>query len=404
MHDILNKLDNLDEAAEQFKLKNSTAADIREEKIEQEFLTKIESALKDDSIAELRGKFNDISTEPGGRAVNFVEFINECEKLTKQGVFKDGDLLYMKPAHAKNLKQEASKMFKYIEDVELKSAYDSTSATDMQAYLNQRGIGSRGENKESTMQGIKNKIHKINLLEAIARGEAINYSSNIKTPEEQEDFKMLKKAKLKEDNRSKAMSNDDYNKIYNPIMDKLINCPEKATEAEVAFVLAGEFGLRPSSILKIDISKVDVKKGTIEVEIEDNKSKQMFLAKTSYEDSDNMITQQTLSAVYKRALLLHQPDEEDKIKLVDCCDQNLHQEFSKICKRYGVNQTKYSGKYKTLRHRYAQNIYDEVRQIVNNEDITLNAKKTKALAEVNYLLGHEHKKINTTMTYVRNIW
>ena len=65
----------------------------------------------------------------------------------------------------------------------------------------------------------------------------------------------------------------------------------------------------------------------------------------------------------------------------------------------------YTGKYKLLRHRFAQNMYDQIRSIyTDNMDMSETDKITRALKEVNYLMGHEAKKIKTTMGYIKNIW
>lgn len=402
----LDRLDELNDAMIDFKLSQKSIAEIHEEKLEKEFLAKIESYLGDENLKNAVGKYADVGTEDGARLVNFVRFLDECVELSKNGTYKDGHVLHMTTRHAKNLKDEAAKMFNYIENIELKTAYDSTNGHDMQPYINERSIGTRGENKESTMQGIKTKIQKINLLESIARGEIINYSSNIKTTGELEEMKQLKKSKItRDDNKNKQMKNSDYEKVFNPLFDKLQKDPASVTEAEAAFLVMGEFGLRPSSAMNININQVDVKKGTIEVEIEQNKSKQMFIAKSDYENPSNMVAQQLLSGLYRRAALLYDADKSENIKLINCCEQALHQGFTALMRKYDVNMDNYSGKYKLLRHRFAQNMYDQVRSTyTENTNVSETDKITRALKEVNYLMGHEAKKIKTTMGYIKNIW
>lgn len=402
----LDRLDELNDAMIDFKLSQKSIAEIHEEKLEKEFLAKIESYLDDDSVKNISGKYSDIGTEDGARLVNFVRFLDECVANTKNGTYKDGHVLHMTPRHAKNLKDEAAKMFNYIENIELKTAYDSTNGHDMQPYINERSIGTRGENKESTMQGIKTKIQKINLLESIARGEIINYSSNIKTTGELEEMKQLKKSKItRDDNKNKQMKNSDYEKIFNPLFEKLQKDPASVTEAEAGFLLMGEFGLRPSSAMDININQIDVKKGTIEVEIEQNKSKQMFIAKSDFENPDNIVAKKLLSGLYRRAALLYDADKDENIKLINCCEQALHQGFTALMKKYKINMDNYSGKYKLLRHRFAQNMYDQIRSTyTENTNMSETDKITRALKEVNYLMGHEAKKIKTTMGYIKNIW
>ena len=403
---ILDKIDELNDAMIELKLSEKSVIELYEEKLEKEFLAKTQSYISDEKLKNIAGKYSDVGTEAGARLVNFVRFLDECVELTKNGTYKDGDLLYMNSRHAKNLKDEASKMFNYIENIELKTAYDVTTGYDMQAYINERSVGARGENKESTMKGIKNKIQKINVLESVARGEVLNYSSNIKTTEELNDMKQLKKNKVKtDDTKNKQMKNSDYDKVFTPLFEKLQKDSKSVTEAEAAFLLIGEFGLRPSSALDININQVDVKKGTVEVEIEQNKSKQMFIAKSDFENPDNLVTQQILSGLYRRAALLYEPDKDENIKLINCCEQALHQGFTAIMKKYNVNTENYSGKYKLLRHRYAQNMYDQIRSTyTENTGMSETDKITKALKEVNYLMGHEAKKIKTTMGYIKNLW
>ncbi|MGU8154429.1 hypothetical protein ACV3T0_13815 [Clostridium perfringens] len=402
----LDRLDELNDAMIDFKLSQKSIAEIHEEKLEKEFLAKIESYLGDENLKNAVGKYADVGTEDGARLVNFVRFLDECVELSKNGTYKDGHVLHMTTRHAKNLKDEAAKMFNYIENIELKTAYDSTNGHDMQPYINERSIGTRGENKESTMQGIKTKIQKVNLLESIARGEIINYSSNIKTTGELEEMKQLKKSKItRDDNKNKQMKNSDYEKVFNPLFEKLQKDPASVTEAEAAFLVMGEFGLRPSSAMNININQVDVKKGTIEVEIEQNKSKQMFIAKSDYENPSNMVAQQLLSGLYRRAALLYDADKDENIKLINCCEQALHQGFTALMKKYEINMDNYSGKYKLLRHRFAQNMYDQIRSTyTENTNMSETDKITRALKEVNYLMGHEAKKIKTTMGYIKNIW
>ena len=214
----------------------------------------------------------------------------------------------------------------------------------------------------------------------------------------------MKQSKDK-DSKNKQMSEDDYRKIFNPIYDKLIENPTTVTESEAAFLLCGEFGFRPSTVLKLGIDAIDVQKCTIDVYENENKSKQLFQAKTSAIEPVNIETQKLLSKLRERALLVYKPDKNGNINLVNCCEQNLHQGFASLCNQYGVNKNKYQGKFKTLRHRFAQNIYTEHRQEFQyNDDLSEVQKKAKALVETNYLLGHEARKISTTMGYIKNLW
>ena len=254
------------------------------------------------------------------------------------------------------------------------------------------------------MQGIKNKIQKINLLENLATGHKNNYSSNIRTPEELQEFNNLKKPKLEQDTRSKAITNDDYQKIFNSLFDKLLKDPTSLNETEAAFLLIGEFGLRPSSVTKIKLGQVDIKNCGIEIEIEQNKSKQMFIAKTSAVEPITQVTQQILSGLYQRAVLKYKPNTDGDIMLVNCCYQALDQGFDRLMQQHNINMDKYYGQFKLLRQRFAQNAYTEYRQAYIDSTGTEVSKKSRALKEVNYLMGHESKKIKTTMGYIKNIW
>lgn len=406
MKDIFDKLD---EISYEIQTYNKTLKEIDEEKLEENFNLRIEEYFAEKKSKDLVGKYNDYVSNSDERLINFSKFLDECVAKTKAGVFKEDDMLYINAKHAKNLKDEAAKMFSFTEKIMLKTPADSVNKADMQAYMNERSIGARGENKESTMQGIKTKIQKINLLENISRGEKNNYSSNIRTPEELKDFKNLKNTKQKNNkdnnNKNKGMSESDYNKIFNPLFEKLTTNPSSVTESEAAFLLAGEFGLRPSTILKIDLGQVNIKDCGIEVEKEDNKSKQTFIAKTSIVEPVNSISQQILSGLYQRALLVYKQDKNENIRLVNCCEQNLHKGYTAILKKYGVNPSKYEGKYKTLRHMFAQKVYTEHRQeYADSPNKTNIQKQAEALREVNYLMGHEARKIRTTMGYIKNLW
>lgn len=401
MGEFDNSFKILEELSYEIKNSSKPIKETFEDKLEENFNLRLEEYFEDKKSQNIIGKYDDYIPDSNARIVRLKSFLDDCVRLSSEKYFKEGDKLYMNKNHAKKLLEEAKKLFKYQEDNMLRNE----NRSDTQAYLSERSIGRNGENKEATMQGIKVKIQKINILEALASGERVNYSSNIKTPEELSEFKGLKQSQPKNNDKNKQMSDEDYNKIFNPLFEKLQKDPKSVTEAEAAFLLAGEFGFRPSTVVKIDISAVDVKKGTIDIYEEDNKSKQIFQAKTSAIEPDDFLTQQLLSGLRERALLTYKPDKDGNIKLVNCCEQNLHQGFSIICKKYGVNLNKYSGKYKILRHRFAQKIYTEVRQL-HQYDSLMNEtqKKTKALVETNYLIGHSKEKLTTTMGYIKNLW
>lgn len=401
--DILDRLDELNEVVHELKMDNKSIKEAEDFKIEEEFNIKIEEYFADKKSADMVGKYNDYTADANERFINFSAFLDDCVNRTRNGDFKDGDLLYMTSRHAKNLKDEAIKMFRYAEDKLLKNPSDACNCKDMQGYIIERSFRSK-QNKESTMQGIKTKIQKINLLENLATGNKNNYSSNIRTPEELQEFNNLKKHKPEKDTRSKAMSNDDYQKIFDNLYEKLKKDPTSLNETEAGFLLMGEFGLRPSSVTKIKLDQVDIKKCGIEIEIEQNKSKQMFVAKTSAVEPVTQVTQEILSGLYQRAVLKYKPNTDGDIMLVNCCYQALDQGFDRLMKENNINMDKYYGQFKLLRHRFAQNAYTEYRQAYVDSPGTEVSKKSRALKEVNYLLGHESRKIKTTMGYIKNIW
>lgn len=385
------------------KVNNKSLKQAEDDKIQEDFDVKIEEYFEDKKCAAVVGKFNDYAATADERFINFAAFLDECVTRTKNGDFVEGDKLYMTPRHAENLKAEAIKMFRYAEDKLLKSPNDACNSKDMQGYMIERSFRSK-ENKETTMQGIKKKIQKINLLENLATGNKNNYSSNVRTPEELQEFNNLKKPKKEDDNRSKAMSNADYNKIFDKLYDKLKQDPTSLNETEAAFLIMGEFGLRPSTVTQIKIDQVDIKNCGLEVEVKQNKSKQMFVAKTSAVEPVTQVTQDILAGLYQRAILNYKPNSDGDILLVNCCYQNLDQGFDRLMRQHNINTDKYDGQFKLLRHRFAQNAYTEYRQAFAGSDGTEVSKKARALKEINYLLGHESKKIKTTMGYIKNIW
>lgn len=405
--------DVLDRINENFGSKKAvikTAQEIEEDKIEMEFYAKTESIFEDEIVTDMLGKYNDFS-DAKTRKTNFALFLKDCNELTKRKLIPENHILYMTDGHMKKLLEESNKLFSYVEEVQVKTPFDSTSRTDTQSYLNSRCIGARGgENKESTMINIKKRINKINLLENIARGQNINYSSNIKTPGELLEINNNGRKQIPQDkpNKSKAMNEDDYKKIYEYTMNKLEQDPASATETDVAFLLMGEFGLRPSSVLKLTTTDLMPKNGTIEVEIEDNKSKQMFVAKASYEEYDNFANRKLIGLIYERAMLLNADNltSDGFIPVITCNEQNLHKEYHRLLKKVGIDSSKYDGCWKTLRHRYAQNTYDEIRGIMGERygEDNQNLLRNKTIGELNYLMGHSAKKITTTMGYVKNIW
>lgn len=392
---------HLDELNYELKHQKKSIKDATEDRIEEDFNLKLENYFKNN--IDFVGKFNNYTATAAERLLNFKSMLDYCVEQSMKGIYTEGHDLHMKDRYCKNLLREAERFFNYEEKQALRANLKA-GRTNSQAYLNERSIGSTKENKETTMQGIKTKIQKINIIESLGIGEKINYSSNIKTPKEIAEFKNLKPSKNK-DSKNKQMSDEDYNKIFNPIFTKLVESPEKINEAEAAFILCGEFGFRPSTVLRLGINAVDVQKCTIDVYAGENKSKQLFQAKTSSIEPVNQETQLVLSKLRERALLLYKEDASGNINLVSCCEQNLHQGFTSLCKKYGVNGEKYQGKYKTLRHRFAQNIYTEHRQeYQENNNMTEVEKKAKALVETNYLLGHSRSKISTTLRYIKVLW
>lgn len=382
--------------------------EFEEEKIEQLFNVELEKLFADDVSKQIIGTMKNLGEDK--RDVGVALAVKELVKLTKQGRIPEDHPLYINESYGKKIIEESTRMFAFMRDLAMGQNIMEHGRYDMQAYLNSRSIGKKGgQNKEATMANIKAKLQKINIIEALVLDQKINYTSNIKTPGELDAIiPDRKKTPFNKPEKEKAMRDADYNKIIEPIIDKLIQTPGRVADAEVAIILAGEFGLRPNSIQKINIGAITPKDGKIALENKDNKSKQFFCAKSSYESPDNILAQQILGGIVQRALIknYNKLDADGNVPVITCRESNLHKEWDRIVKRSGVNMEQYDGKYKTLRHRYAQNLYNEIREIMENKypEETKPQWQSKAIVELNYLMGHSRKDIKTTMGYVRNIW
>ena len=159
---------HLDEIEYEIKNKNTSIKDAHEDKLEDEFNAKLESYFKNPQNQDFIGKFDNYTSSANERIVNFKAMLDFCVEQTEKKIFKEGDDLYMKPRNAKNLLREAERMFSYDEKQALRCDLEA-GRNNAQAYLNERSIGSKKENRESTMKGIKAKIQKINILESLGR-------------------------------------------------------------------------------------------------------------------------------------------------------------------------------------------------------------------------------------------
>lgn len=414
-------LDKLDELLLEERHKNVAfsnkqakleALAVEKRKSEEQFTEKVESFLKDSTVSEYAGGF--APAYDNERYTLFSNFVDKCVEETKKGNTYEGHPMHMNDSYAKKIKNMASKIFRYDNEYRGKSIYDSVRSTDAQSFLNANSVGNKGKNKqENTMKNEKKLIQKINLLECLGSGNVKDWSSGIKTTGElQEIDKTIggRKAPEKDTSgKSKMMNDSDYDKMFGSILDKIENQPPEAlTESEIGFLLMGEFGLRPSSVHGLSIIDLHPNKGSIDVECTNNKSKQMFVSRAHFEDTDDIITKKILGTIYERATILNHNnlDENGNIPIITCTEQNLNQGFTDIANRCGVDMNKYSGKWKTLRHRYAQKTYDEIREVigVKHSDESTQSIIAKSIAELNYLMGHTADKTETTKGYVKNIW
>lgn len=419
MKDIIDKIDtidyDIDEKEEKKRLAKMTKREL-EKKIEEESQSKFKmkfEILKEDPIVKehILSKFNDMNSTTDDRINSSLLIIEELKRLSTAGKIPEGHELYIGEKYASRLKSAAKGLYREFGSINLKTDISAKYRTnEAQTYLNELATGSRGKQAtEGTEKNNKLRIQKLNLIECLATGVYSDYSSTIKTTYE---FKTdLRTPKSANDEVNREYRKSDYERVKEGILNKLREKPEKVTDAEVAFVMAGEFMLRISTIRELPIEQITPSLGVAEVYDMQNKSKQSFIATASYLDKENIEAKEILSLVVQRAKLRYsnKRNKDGTIPLITASESYLNRKHKQINRQYGVNVT-WKGNYHALRHMGAQNRYDEIRSSLQEQrdagtlDLTVEEMKIKALIELNYVLGHSAGHINTTMGYVKNIW
>lgn len=419
MKDLIDKIDtidfDIDEKEEKKRLAKMTKREL-EKKIEEESQSKFKmkfEILKEDPIVKkhILSKFNSLNSTTTDRINNSLLIIEELKRLSTAGVIPQGHELHIEDKYASRLKNAAEGLYREFGSINLKTDISAKYRTnEAQTYLNELSTGRRGKKAtEGTERNHKLRIQKLNLIECLATGVYSDYSSTIKTTSEFKTDLNIPKSANDEVNREYRKS--DYERVKEGILSKLRERPEKVTDAEVAFIMAGEFMLRISTIRELPIEQITPSLGVAEVYDTQNKSKQSFMATTSYFDRENLEAKEILSLVVQRAKLRNsnKRNEDGTIPLITASESYLNRKHKQINRQYGVKVT-WKGNYHALRHMGAQNRYDEIRSSLQEQrdagtlDMTVEEMKIKALVELNYALGHSAGHINTTMGYVKNIW
>lgn len=415
MKDILDKINEIDEKIKEKEERKFIEKEARKSAKENfyinkatEFAVKFEKLKQDPIVQEyFLGKFDNYITDVKERVDNIALAIETARRLSNQGVLKEGHPLYVKDKYAKRLVSTSKELFREFSNTNLKNNIQNSNyrTNEAQAFLNESNIGKKGADApEGTARNNKERIQKINLFEALAFGICTDYSSGLQTQYETEEYKRNPKPK---DEKNKQFKGSEYDRIRDGIMEKLRNRPEKVTDPEIAFILAGDFMLRKDTINKINVENINAVNGTIEIYDNQNKSKQSFLATASYTVPQHPEYTEMLSLVSQRAKIrnINKRNNDGTIPVITCSEQFLYKGFNKLMREYDV-QGAWKGKYHSLRHMAAQRRYDEIRARIE-EDFPLkdiNYWKIEALKELNYSMGHTNEHIDTTMGYVKNIW
>lgn len=414
MKDILNTIDEIDEKIKEKEERKFLEREAKKSAKESfyvdkatEFALKFEKLKQDPIVQEhFLGKFNNYESNINGRVDNINLMIETARRLSNEGVIPEGHDLYMKDKYAKRLINTGKGLYREFGNTNLKNSIDDKYRTnEAQGFLNEINIGRMGKDApEGTAKNNKLRVQKLNLFEALGAGKCIDYSSGIQTRYETEEYKRNPKPK---NEKNKQFRGSDYDRIREGIMERLRTRPEKVTDPEVAFVLAGDFMLRKDTIDKINVENIDAANGTIEVYDNQNKGKQVFLATASYTVPQYPEYTEMLSLISQRAKIrnVDKRNDDGTIPVIICSEQFLYKGFNKLMREYDVKGA-WKGKYHALRHMGAQRRYDEIRAKLE-EDFPLkdtNYWKIEALKELNYEMGHTAEHIDTTMGYVKNIW
>ena len=421
MKDILNKIDDIDEKINLNEIKKKTKNIMEKEekiKLETDFKLRFEKC-KESSIVkdELLGKFRNHEDNTQSRIDNMILMIDTMYRMSQKGEIEKGHELYMTEKYKRELIKTAKGLYKELGEVNLKNTVDENyRSNEAQSFLNERSLGKRGEIlAEGTCKNIRLRLQKLNLIETIGTGKFVDYSSNIKTTyelnEERNKYRSESGKGKVNDNKNKQFNYDDYNRAKDRIVDKLRENPQKVTDPEVAFVLAGEYLFRKDTIQQLFVEQCDVSTASIEVYDIQNKSTQPFVATTSYIAPESADAKETLSLIVQRAKLrnFNKRDANGFIPVITCSEQFLYKGYNKILKDNNITKS-WEGSYHALRHMGAQRRYDEIRRAIEEQNEAIAGDKTKAdmisesLKELNYALGHTKDHVDTTMGYVKNIW
>lgn len=418
MRDILGRLDNLGVTnkmlVEAQKNKETELLKEKIEKSEENFLTEVSNFAEDYKLSGVYGKYRELDCS---RIDKMMYLLNDAVEGTEAGKYPKGHILHMQPKYAQKLLREASKLFEHYDKIgqTLTDAF-TAKGDDAQAYFNSAMVGKDDIKQDRTINELKKTIQKINKLECIAQGDTFNYTSNIKTREELEaDGIVVAKPKPHDTTVEKTFKLEDYNKIADPIKERLAN-GERVYDHEVAFVLTGEFGIRKETIKGLTVDDLNPKAGTIDIYDYNNKSEETFQAKSGMYASFE--SKELLKNIYKRALLKNsdRPTDKRQVSVVTVKERQLYKGFSSLLKKAEITTEYGNEKFRALRRMYAQNVFDDSKEIIRGYkpelaeaadcgDKTANAKLIAAtITEVNYLMGHNCKHKNTTMGYISNIY
>lgn len=416
MKDLVDNIDNIDEKIKEEENEKRIARKTKESiKAESdtlratEFSMKLKKFANDDKIREsIYGKYKDHLENKKGRIDNIIQVIDDIHRLSVNGDIPLGSELHITKEARNKLIGIARELYSEFADKNLKgSIYKDYRASEAQAYLNKKHIGARGkEVTEGTIKNVKLRIQKLNLIECLATGTEVDYSSAIATKYEiNKDINASKKQA--KDNSNKTFNPQAYQKAREDIIQKLRTKIEKVTDPEIAFILAGDYGFRISTVDRLTTAELNVKDATIEVYVEQNKSRELFLAKTSFSGHDDLESQEVLSLIYQRTMLrnFEVADRNGDVPLIKCKERYLYTGYNQILRRNGIKEG-WKGKYHSLRYMYAQNRYDEIRSQMEL-DYPKESKefwKIETIKELNYLMGHNPEHPETTMGYVANKW
>lgn len=414
MKDVLNDMDNIDEKIKEEEEKKVLEREAKKSAREDfylnkatEFAVKFEK-LKQDPIVQKHffGKFNNHEDNINGRVDNINLMIETAHRLSREGILKKGHELYVEDKYAKRLINTGKGLYREFGNTNLKNSISNRYRTnEAQGFLNEINIGKMGKDApEGTARNNKLRVQKLNIFEAIGTGECVDYSSGIQTRYDTEAYKNNPKPK---DEQNKQFRGSDYDRVREGIMEKLRNRPEKVTDPEVAFILAGDFMLRKDTIEQLNVENINAANGSIEVYEDQNKGDQVFLATGSYIAPQHPDFTEALSLISQRAKIrnIEKRNTDGTIPIITCSENFLYKGFNRLMREYDV-KGKWKGKYHALRHMGAQRRYDEIRARLE-EEFPLketNYWKIEALKELNYSIGHSAEHIDTTMGYVKNIW